>query len=191
LQFSNFAFIHIDWYCRLLFFLKNFIYMCFKLHLFLRQICHVDDVRSWTVKHHLYLFIFMFTRTFHKNFRCTANDLKMIVRLIKHDLRINAGPKHMWVRVFSISFLFRNRFNNNNLKNTYICIFALRTHYQSRGCPRGRVQGLSVVPRSGSGGATFLVERGGKTVCLGFIPKPEQSGHLVDDAGFTDAGTLK
>ncbi|XP_012282561.1 DNA ligase 3 isoform X2 [Orussus abietinus] len=27
--------------------------------------------------------------------RCTANDLKMIVRLIKHDLRINAGPKHV------------------------------------------------------------------------------------------------
>ncbi|XP_024939791.1 DNA ligase 3 isoform X2 [Cephus cinctus] len=27
--------------------------------------------------------------------RCTSNDLKMIVRLIKHDLRINAGPKHI------------------------------------------------------------------------------------------------
>ncbi|XP_018399416.1 PREDICTED: DNA ligase 3 [Cyphomyrmex costatus] len=27
--------------------------------------------------------------------KCTANDLKMIVRLIKHDLRINAGPKHI------------------------------------------------------------------------------------------------
>ena len=27
--------------------------------------------------------------------RCTANDLKMIIRLIKHDLRINAGPKHI------------------------------------------------------------------------------------------------
>jgi len=86
---------------------------------------------------------------------------------------------------------FRNRFNDDNLKNTYICKFALRTHCQSRGCPRGRVQGLSVVPRSGSGGATFPVEHGGKTVCLGFIPKPEQSGHLVDDTGFTDAGTLK
>ena len=29
--------------------------------------------------------------------RCTSNDLKMFVRLIKHDLRINAGAKHMWV----------------------------------------------------------------------------------------------
>ncbi|XP_011338328.1 DNA ligase 3 isoform X3 [Ooceraea biroi] len=27
--------------------------------------------------------------------KCTCNDLKMIVRLIKHDLRINAGPKHI------------------------------------------------------------------------------------------------
>ena len=27
--------------------------------------------------------------------KCTANDLKMIIRLIKHDLRINAGPKHI------------------------------------------------------------------------------------------------
>ena len=28
-------------------------------------------------------------------FRCSAEDLKMFVRLIKHDLRINAGAKHM------------------------------------------------------------------------------------------------
>ncbi|XP_043270527.1 DNA ligase 3 [Venturia canescens] len=27
--------------------------------------------------------------------RCTPNDLKMIIRLIKRDLRINAGPKHI------------------------------------------------------------------------------------------------
>ncbi|XP_011500651.1 PREDICTED: DNA ligase 3 [Ceratosolen solmsi marchali] len=27
--------------------------------------------------------------------RCTPDDLKMIIRLIKHDLRINAGPKHI------------------------------------------------------------------------------------------------
>ena len=27
--------------------------------------------------------------------RCTGNDLKMVIRLIKHDLRINAGAKHM------------------------------------------------------------------------------------------------
>nr|CAD7567649.1 unnamed protein product [Timema californicum] len=27
--------------------------------------------------------------------KCTSNDLKMIIRLIKHDLRINAGPKHI------------------------------------------------------------------------------------------------
>ncbi|XP_067217037.1 DNA ligase 3 isoform X2 [Linepithema humile] len=27
--------------------------------------------------------------------KCTFNDLKMIIRLIKHDLRINAGPKHI------------------------------------------------------------------------------------------------
>lgn len=27
--------------------------------------------------------------------RCTANDLVMVVRLIKHDIRINSGPKHI------------------------------------------------------------------------------------------------
>ncbi|XP_023218097.1 DNA ligase 3-like [Centruroides sculpturatus] len=27
--------------------------------------------------------------------RCTGNDLKMIIRLITHDLRFNAGPKHI------------------------------------------------------------------------------------------------
>lgn len=27
--------------------------------------------------------------------KCTYNDLKMVVRLIKHDLRINAGSKHI------------------------------------------------------------------------------------------------
>ncbi|KAK7476103.1 hypothetical protein BaRGS_00032657 [Batillaria attramentaria] len=27
--------------------------------------------------------------------KCTANDLKMVIRLIKHDLRINAGAKHI------------------------------------------------------------------------------------------------
>lgn len=27
--------------------------------------------------------------------RCTLNDLKMVIRLIKHDLRINAGAKHI------------------------------------------------------------------------------------------------
>lgn len=27
--------------------------------------------------------------------RCTGNDLKMIIRLINHDLRFNAGPKHI------------------------------------------------------------------------------------------------
>lgn len=27
--------------------------------------------------------------------KCTANDLKMIIRQVKHDLRITAGPKHM------------------------------------------------------------------------------------------------
>ncbi|XP_013393552.1 DNA ligase 3 [Lingula anatina] len=27
--------------------------------------------------------------------KCTANDLKMVVRLVKHDLRINAGAKHI------------------------------------------------------------------------------------------------
>uniref|UniRef100_A0A2R5LJI1 DNA ligase n=1 Tax=Ornithodoros turicata TaxID=34597 RepID=A0A2R5LJI1_9ACAR len=29
--------------------------------------------------------------------RCTGNDLKMVVRLIKHDIRINSGPKHILV----------------------------------------------------------------------------------------------
>ena len=27
--------------------------------------------------------------------KCTANDLKMVIRLLKHDLRISAGAKHM------------------------------------------------------------------------------------------------
>ncbi|XP_033342814.2 DNA ligase 3 [Megalopta genalis] len=31
--------------------------------------------------------------------RCTSNDLKTIVRLIKHDLRINTGPKHILAAV--------------------------------------------------------------------------------------------
>ncbi|KOC62534.1 DNA ligase 3 [Habropoda laboriosa] len=31
--------------------------------------------------------------------RCTLDDLKMIIRLIKHDLRINAGPKHILAAV--------------------------------------------------------------------------------------------
>lgn len=31
--------------------------------------------------------------------RCTLDDLKMIIRLIKHDLRINAGPKHVLAAV--------------------------------------------------------------------------------------------
>ncbi|XP_037523328.1 DNA ligase 3 [Rhipicephalus sanguineus] len=31
----------------------------------------------------------------HLSARCTANDLVMIVRLIKHDIRINSGPKHI------------------------------------------------------------------------------------------------
>jgi DNA ligase-3 len=31
----------------------------------------------------------------HISKKSTANDLKMVVRLIKHDLRINAGAKHM------------------------------------------------------------------------------------------------
>ncbi|KAL0271537.1 UNVERIFIED_CONTAM: hypothetical protein PYX00_008599 [Menopon gallinae] len=35
---------------------------------------------------------FHFTKIIKK---CTANDLKMIIRLIKHDLRINCGAKHI------------------------------------------------------------------------------------------------
>lgn len=31
----------------------------------------------------------------HLSARCTANDLVMVVRLIKHDIRINSGPKHI------------------------------------------------------------------------------------------------
>ncbi|CAN8030804.1 unnamed protein product [Ixodes persulcatus] len=31
----------------------------------------------------------------HLSVRCTSNDLKMVVRLIKHDIRINSGPKHI------------------------------------------------------------------------------------------------
>ena len=29
--------------------------------------------------------------------RCTPDDLKYFVRLLKHDLRINSGPKHVYV----------------------------------------------------------------------------------------------
>lgn len=29
------------------------------------------------------------------HFRCTGNDLKCIIRLIKHDLKMNAGAKHV------------------------------------------------------------------------------------------------
>ncbi|XP_046819476.1 DNA ligase 3 isoform X1 [Vespa crabro] len=36
--------------------------------------------------------------------RCTGNDLKMIIRLIKHDLRINAGPKHILSAVHEDAF---------------------------------------------------------------------------------------
>lgn len=36
--------------------------------------------------------IFHFKKTVKK---CTANDLKIIIRLIKHDLRMNAGAKHV------------------------------------------------------------------------------------------------
>lgn len=31
----------------------------------------------------------------HLSARCTSNDLVMIARLIKHDIRINSGPKHI------------------------------------------------------------------------------------------------
>lgn len=36
--------------------------------------------------------------------RCTLDDLKMIIRLIKHDLRINAGPKHILGGVHSEAY---------------------------------------------------------------------------------------
>ncbi|XP_078046175.1 DNA ligase 3 [Augochlora pura] len=36
--------------------------------------------------------------------RCTSNDLKTIVRLIKHDLRINTGPKHILAAVHSDAY---------------------------------------------------------------------------------------
>nr|XP_050852904.1 DNA ligase 3 isoform X1 [Vespula vulgaris]XP_050852905.1 DNA ligase 3 isoform X1 [Vespula vulgaris]XP_050852907.1 DNA ligase 3 isoform X1 [Vespula vulgaris]XP_050852908.1 DNA ligase 3 isoform X1 [Vespula vulgaris] len=36
--------------------------------------------------------------------KCTGNDLKMIIRLIKHDLRINAGPKHILNAVHEDAF---------------------------------------------------------------------------------------
>ena len=51
----------------------------------------------WTlVSRHTCIEIISFAKLFVVD-RCTVNDLKMIVRLIKHDLRINAGPKHMCV----------------------------------------------------------------------------------------------
>jgi len=51
--------------------------------------------------------------------RCTGNDLKMVVRLIKHDLRINAGARQMYVchvavLVLTVNFsvLYRGRLGN-------------------------------------------------------------------------------
>ena len=38
-------------------------------------------------------------------FRCTANDLKMVSRLIKHDLRINAGARQMYASLVDSSAL--------------------------------------------------------------------------------------
>jgi hypothetical protein len=51
----------------------------------------------WTLKSPCYyrkLFLYCIIITYCI-YRCTSNDLKMIIRLVKHDLRINAGPKHM------------------------------------------------------------------------------------------------
>jgi len=40
--------------------------------------------------------------------RCTGNDLKMVVRLIKHDLRINAGARQMYVCHVAVLVLTAN-----------------------------------------------------------------------------------
>lgn len=90
-----------------LFFLQNFIDFSPILYLF-----HSWEWYTCVIILIVYFFPFFFvftricflTNRSDKNFRCTFNDLKMIVRLIKHDLRINAGPKHMWV---CISVRFR------------------------------------------------------------------------------------
>lgn len=36
--------------------------------------------------------------------RCTGNDLKVIIRLIRHDLRMNAGPKHILQGIHSDAY---------------------------------------------------------------------------------------
>jgi len=43
--------------------------------------------------------------SFSDLFRCTANDLKMVARLIKHDLRISAGARDMYA-LHIVSHLF-------------------------------------------------------------------------------------
>ncbi|KAJ3665171.1 hypothetical protein Zmor_000681 [Zophobas morio] len=46
-------------------------------------------------------------KTFIK--KCTSNDLKVVVRLIKHDLRMNAGAKHVFEGVHPDAYLiFQN-----------------------------------------------------------------------------------
>ena len=58
--------------------------------------------------------------------RCTSNDLKYIIRLLKHDLRINAGPKHVWVSRWHATFIINLCTSTTNLVNInsqlYRCI---------------------------------------------------------------------
>lgn len=46
--------------------------------------------------------------------RCTDEDLKIIIRLIKHDLRINAGPKHILEALSKDAYIMYQ--NSRNLR---------------------------------------------------------------------------
>ncbi|XP_012058666.1 PREDICTED: DNA ligase 3 [Atta cephalotes] len=53
--------------------------------------------------------------------KCTANDLKMIIRLIKHDLRINAGPKHInKEKLHKNKCHYRYKYRSKTIKNNLL-----------------------------------------------------------------------
>ncbi|KAA0201194.1 hypothetical protein HAZT_HAZT007532 [Hyalella azteca] len=64
---------------------------------------HSDITRALDCENQRYLYVLTlaFVQIAHLSSvaaQCTSNDLKMVVRLIKRDLRINAGAKPMLER---------------------------------------------------------------------------------------------
>lgn len=53
--------------------------------------------------------------------RCTSNDLKCIIRLVKHDLKMNAGAKHVYVRGLEANVL-----SSCPTLNLFQCFFSHR-----------------------------------------------------------------